>query len=81
MQALDSNRKLIDGYLELFKNLSSSNKLELISGLADSLNAGATENHNSLSALVSDFIPEKSADVIIDELKAARSFTRDTDAF
>lgn len=81
MQAVDINRKLIDGYLELFKNLSSSNKRELISGLTDSLGSEHKQEKPSLRSLFNDFIPEKDADTIIDELKKSRNFTRDIDAF
>jgi len=81
MQTTDINKKLVEGYLELFKNLSSNSKLDLISGLSDSLKSGNKNKKNSLKALTGDFIPEKSADEIIADLKNARNFTRNTDSF
>jgi len=81
MQTTDINKKLVEGYLELFKNLSSNSKLDLISGLSDSLKSSKKNKKSSLKALTGDFIPEKSADEIIADLKNARNFTRNTDPF
>lgn len=75
------NKKLVDGYLELFKNLSPNSKLDLISGLSNSLKSGKKNKLRSLKSLTGDFIPEKNADEIIDDLKKARSFTRKTESF
>jgi len=81
MQAITTNKKLIEGYLELFKNLSSGNKRDLISGLSESLTDTITEESGSLRSKLGDFIPEKNADIIIGELRAARTFTRDIEPF
>lgn len=81
MQTIDINKKLVDGYLELLKNLSPTSKLDLISRLSDSLKSAKKNNVNSLQSLAGDFIPEKTADEIIDDLKKARSFTRQTESF
>lgn len=81
MQTVDINKKLVDGYLELFKNLSSNTKLDLISGLSDSLKSGKKGKTSSLKSLTGDFVSEKSADEIIDDLKNARNFTRKTESF
>jgi len=81
MQAVDINKKLVDGYLELFKNLSSGNKRELISALSDSLKSDKKPELNSLKSITGDFIPEKTADILINDLKEARTFTRDREAF
>lgn len=81
MQTADINKKLVDSYLELFENLSTDSKLDLISGLSDSIKSENKQKTNSLKTLTGDFIEEKNADEIIDELKKARSFTRKTEAF
>ena len=81
MQAVDINKKLVDSYLELLKNLSPNSKLDLISKLSDSLKSGKKNKVNSLKLLSEDFIPEKSADEIIEELKKARNFTRNSESF
>lgn len=81
MQAIDINRKLVDGYLELLKNLSPNNKLDLIAKLSDSLNSDKIQKDNSLKSLKGDFIAEKSADKLIKDLQTARSFKRNTESF
>ncbi len=81
MQAIDMNTKLVDGYLELLKNLSPNNKLDLIAKLSDSLKSDKIKKDNSLKSLQGDFIAEKSADNLIDDLRTARSFKRNTESF
>lgn len=81
MQTADINKKLVDGYLELFRNLSQNNKLDLISGLSNSLKSDKKQKSKTLKLIIGDFIPEKSAEVIIEDLKKARSFTRDIERF
>ena len=81
MPTIDINKKLVDSYLDLLENLSSNSKLDIISRLSESLKSSEKNNANSLGLLVSDFIPEKTADEIIADLKAARNFTRNIDPF
>jgi len=81
MQAIDLNKKLVDSYLELLKNLSPATKLDLIGKLSDSLTSGKKNKTSSLNLLHGDFIPEKSADEIINDFKTARNFTRNTELF
>lgn len=80
MQATGINKRLIDGYLELFENLSSANKRDLISALSDSLDGKKSLPENSLKAITGDFISEKNAESIIWDLKNSRSFTSDREA-
>jgi hypothetical protein len=81
MQATNTNKKLIEGYLELFKYLSPQNKLDLISRLSDSLKSNKKVKKVSLDTLKADFITEKSADESINELEIARNFNRKTESF
>ena len=81
MQAVDINKKLVDSYLELLKNLSPNSKLDLISKLSDSLKSGKKNKVHSLKSLSEGFIPEKTADEIIEDLKKARNFTRNAESF
>jgi hypothetical protein len=69
MQSVDINKRLVDSYLQLLKNLSPNSKLDLISRLSISLKSKKSNKKSSLKALTGDFIPEKSADEIIDDLK------------
>jgi len=81
MPTVDINKRLVDGYLELFKNLSPNSKLDLISGLSNSLKSSKKNKAVSIKALEGDFIQEKSADEIISDLKQARTFTRIIESF
>jgi len=81
MQSIDINKKLVDSYLDLLENLSTNSKLDLISRLSDSLKSGKKNEGNSLKSLSGDFIEEKSAEEIIDDLKKARKFNRKTESF
>jgi hypothetical protein len=81
MQTIDINKRLVDSYLDLLKNLSPNSKLDLISGLSDSLKSGGKKKTSSLKSLAGDFIPEKTADEIMDDLKKARNFTRNIESF
>lgn len=81
MQTIDINKKLVEGYLALFRNLSKNSKLDLISGLSASLKSSEHKGKlNSLKSLEGDFIDEKSADEIISDLKSSRTFTRSLDS-
>jgi hypothetical protein len=80
MRTADMNKRLVDSYLELFKNLSPNSKLDLISGLSASLKS-AKKRSGTLANLFDEFIPEKPAEQLIGELKQARQFTRTTESF
>jgi hypothetical protein len=47
MEAVDLNTKLINGYLELLKNLSPANKLDLIAKLTQSVKADLADKDNA----------------------------------
>lgn len=81
MHTIDINKRLVDSYLDLLKNLSPNSKLDLISGLSDSMKSGVKKEINSVKSLAGDFIPEKNADEIIDDLEKARNFTRNIESF
>ncbi|HWZ03841.1 MAG TPA: hypothetical protein VNX40_09535 [Mucilaginibacter sp.] len=81
MQTIDINKRLVDSYLDLLKNLSPNSKLDLISGLSDSMKSGKKKKMSPVKSLAGDFIPEKTADEIIDDLKKARNFTRNIESF
>lgn len=76
MKPVDVNKRLVKSYLELFKTLSPDTKLDLISGISDSLKSTKRNKNHSLRALQGDFIEEKSAEEIISDLKTARTFNR-----
>jgi hypothetical protein len=79
MKAADLKFNLVDGYLELLKNLSPDSKLELISKLSDSLKGSKKPAGKSLSELYGAFASKKTADEIITDLKSNRNFNRKTE--
>jgi hypothetical protein len=85
MKAANLKFNLIDSYLGLLQNLSTDNKLELISKLSDSLKSSKkpTENHSgrSLDDLCGAFIFDKSSNALISELKSSRNFNRNIKEF
>jgi len=81
MATVDIDKKLVDSYLDLLENLSSDSKLDIISRLSESLKSDGKNEAVSLRVLDGDFIAEKTADEIINDLKKARSFTRNTESF
>lgn len=70
------NVNLIESYLELLKNLSPDNKLELIARLSQSMKTRKSAKSGSLASLYGAFISEQSADELIADLKKARTFNR-----
>ena len=76
MKATNLKFDLIDSYLGLLNNLSSDNKLELISKLSDSLKSSKKTTEKSVNDLYGAFIFDKSADEMIIELKKSRNFKR-----
>jgi len=74
MTATDKN--IIEAYSNLFEGLSSINKIELIERLTKSLKAktGKSKENNFFKSFGA-FASEKSAEEIIDEIKANRKFS------
>jgi len=81
---MNSNRRninLIDNYFKLLKNLSAESKLKLIEKLTNSMKPSKQNRSNSLKFLSGDFIPEKTADELINEIRESRTFDRKTEKF
>ncbi|EHQ29382.1 hypothetical protein [Mucilaginibacter paludis] len=76
MQTLDFNTKLIDGYMELLRNLSSDNKLDLITKLSESLKSTSHEDEPSLKNLFGAYQSDQSAEELIAEIRQSRLFNR-----
>ena len=67
---------LVEGYVDLLDNLSTDNKLELISKLTDSVKSDLSEKKSSMRKAFGAFDSRKSAEEIIAGLRASRTFTR-----
>jgi predicted nucleotidyltransferase component of viral defense system len=76
MKAATLKFSLVDSYLGLLSNLSSDNKLELISKLSDSLKSSKKPTEKSVNDLYGAFIFDKSSEEMITVLKKSRNFNR-----
>ncbi|MBD0297301.1 MAG: hypothetical protein ICV84_19240 [Flavisolibacter sp.] len=76
MSREDINAVIIEGYLQLLDNLSTSSKLDLISRLTASVKADLTDKQCSFQDAFGAFESDKSADEIIQEIRSSRTFTR-----
>ncbi|MEY2829154.1 MAG: hypothetical protein RIQ33_1012 [Bacteroidota bacterium] len=75
MKSADLNINLIDTYIELLKNLSTDNKLELIAQLSKSMKAKTKQAKvDTLQSLYGSLISKQSADEMIAEIKKDRTF-------
>lgn len=75
------NTSIIDGYVELLDNLSTNNKLDLISRLSDSIKSDLTEKKSSFKKAFGAFDSKKSAEDIIHEIHQSRVSTRQIESF
>lgn len=77
MSTVDINKRLVDTYFSMLKNLSQNNKLELIERLSNSIRTSKRKKTaKSIDALYGSWESEKSADEIIKEIEDARNFNR-----
>jgi hypothetical protein len=74
MKEADANKVLVDGYLRLLDNLSPGSKLDLISRLAMSVKSDITDRKTSFKKSFGAFESTKSAQEIIEEIRASRIF-------
>lgn len=81
MSTTEINTTIVDGYVELLDNLSTSNKLDLISRLTDSVKTDLTNKKSSFKKAFGAFDSKKSAEEIIDEIRNSRVSTRQIESF
>ena len=81
MRTTGINTKIIDGYVELLDNLSTSNKLDLISKLTESVKTDLIYKKSSFKKAFGAFESNKTAEEIIDEIRNSRSFNRQIESF
>lgn len=65
-----------DYYLGILSNLNVESKLDLISKLSQSLKKSYKDDMTSLQSLFGAYQSEETAEEIISELRASRSFNR-----
>lgn len=78
MNTADINTTLIDSYFTMLKNLSTNNKLELISKLSKSLKTVKKEKDNSWKSLFGALEIDQTADEFVASLKSDREFNRES---
>lgn len=81
MRTTEKDTTLVDGYVGLLDNLSTSNKLDLISRLTASVKTDLSKKKSSFRKSFGAFESEKSAEEIIDEIHSSRVFKRQTETF
>jgi len=68
-----------EGYFRLLRNLTAEHKIELAHRLIESAKR-ARESKDTIASFYGAFQSPKSADEIIEEIREARTFTRDREA-
>ena len=81
MKATEINTTLIDGYVGLLDNLSTNNKLDLISKLTASVKTDLTNKKSSFKKSFGAFDSKKTAEEIIEEIRSSRVSTRQIESF
>lgn len=81
MKVAEVNTTIVDGYVGLLDNLSTSNKLDLITKLTASVKTDLSSKQSSLKKAFGAFDSKKSAEEIIEEIRASRVATRQIESF
>lgn len=81
MRITEINTTIIDGYLGLLDNLSTNDKLDLISKLTASIKTDLTNKKSSFKKAFGAFVSTKSAEEIIEEIRNSRVSTRQIESF
>lgn len=76
MNKASENASSADFYLGILSNLNAESKLDLISKLSQSLKKNYEDDMTSLQSLFGAYQSEETAEKIIAELRASRSFNR-----
>lgn len=81
MRITEINTTIVDGYVGLLDNLSTTNKLDLISKLTASVKTDLRAKKSSFKKSFGAFDSKKSAEEIIDEIRSSRFLTRQIEPF
>jgi hypothetical protein len=79
MNPVSQNINTADFYFGFLKNLRHDSKLDLITKLSESLKGVEARGNTSLDALFGAYKSEETAEEIIAELRASRTFNRKTE--
>ncbi len=81
MSTSENNTILLDSYIGLLDNLSTSNKLDLIFKLSNSVKNNLKKKKSSIKKAFGAFESEKTAEEIIEEIRNSRLSTRVIESF
>ena len=81
MKTTEVNTTIVDGYVGLLDNLSTNNKLDLISKLTASVKTDLTNKKSTFKKSFGAFDSKKSAEEIIEEIRNSRVSTRQIESF
>ncbi len=79
MEARPQNIHVADYYFEFLKNLKHDTKLDLITKLSESLKSSEQKEDTSLQSLFGAYKSGETAEEIIADLRASRTFIRKTE--
>lgn len=81
MKTAEVNTTIVDGYVGLLDNLSTDNKLDLITKLTALIKTDLTSKKSSFKKAFGAFDSKKSAEQIIEEIRNSRVSTRQIESF
>ena len=81
MRVAEINTTIIDGYIGLLENLSTSNKLDLIAKLTASVKTDLVSKKSQFNKAFGAFESEETAEEIIDNIRNSRLLNRQTESF
>jgi hypothetical protein len=77
MNTADIDSRLIEGYTALLKNMSTANKLDLISKLTQSVKSEIDEGQNRTYGSFGQWEGDERADEMINVIRESRTFNRE----
>ncbi len=81
MRAAEINTTIVDGYVGLLDNLSTNNKLDLISKLTASVKTDLTNKKSSFRKAFGAFDSKKSVAEMIEEIRDSRVCAKQIEPF
>lgn len=81
MKIAEINTTIVDGYVGLLDNLSTNNKLDLISKLTATVKGDLSKKKSSFKKAFGAFDSKKSAEKMIEEIRNSRVSTRQIESF
>ncbi len=81
MRTAEINTTIVDGYVGLLDNLSTSNKLDLITKLTASIMTDLNKKKSSFKKAFGAFDSKQTAEEIIEDIRNSRVSTRQIESF